>query len=162
MIVRPAIPGDVARLAGIHRLCFEGPWTEDFFRAILAERGAIARVARRAAETELQAFILIRTAADESEILTLATAPDARRQGLARALLIDGVAEAARKQVTAMFLEVAEDNQAALALYRDLGFVLNGRRPRYYRRRNGEWVDAVMLRGNVPLGHGNDRRSRLD
>jgi ribosomal-protein-alanine N-acetyltransferase len=110
----------------------------------------------------LQAFVLIRTAAGESEILTLATAPDARRQGMARALLVDAAAAAARQQVTAMFLEVAEDNRAALALYRGLGFVSNGRRPRYYRRSNADWVDAVMLRANIPLGHGNDRRSRLD
>ena len=62
--------------------------------------------------------------------------------------------EAARKQVTAMFLEVAEDNQPALALYRRAGFVANGRRQRYYRRGNGGWVDALMLRANVPLGMG--------
>ena len=154
MIVHPASVEQAAQLARIHRLCFEEAWTEDFFRRIVADPGVIGRVAARAAETELQAFVLMRTAAEECEILTLATAPDARRHGMARALLVDAAAEAARKQVTAMFLEVAEDNQPALALYRRAGFVANGRRQRYYRRSNGDWVDALMLRANVPLGMG--------
>ena len=162
MTVRPARAEDAADLARIHRLSFEEPWTEDFFRHIVAEPGVIARVAARAIGAALQAFVLIRTVAGESEILTIATVPEARGKGLARALLIDAAAEATRQQVTAMFLEVAEDNEAALALYRAVGFVSNGRRWQYYHRPNAEPVDALMLRANLPLGHGNDRPSRLD
>jgi ribosomal-protein-alanine N-acetyltransferase len=43
-----------------------------------------------------------------------------------------------------MFLEVRPSNTAALALYASEGFVEIGRRPRYYRVRDGR-EDAVIL-----------------
>lgn len=46
---------------------------------------------------------------------------------------------------TRLFLEVAEDNAAARALYDRLGFEPAGRRPRYYSRPNGPAVDALLL-----------------
>jgi ribosomal protein S18 acetylase RimI-like enzyme len=45
-----------------------------------------------------------------------------------------------------MFLEVDMGNFAAQALYRRLGFVQVGRRPRYYA--NG--ADALVLRADLP------------
>ena len=44
-----------------------------------------------------------------------------------------------------IFLEVAEDNAPAVALYRKLNFVEVGRRKRYYERPGGEAVDALTL-----------------
>jgi ribosomal-protein-alanine N-acetyltransferase len=44
-----------------------------------------------------------------------------------------------------MFLEVADDNAAALALYAALGFTQVGVRPRYYERGDGMWGDARVL-----------------
>jgi ribosomal-protein-alanine N-acetyltransferase len=61
-----------------------------------------------------------------------------------------------------MFLEVAEDNAAALALYTAAGFATTGRRRAYYRRPGGLLVDALMLRSPLPLrGHGNEAPSPL-
>jgi len=89
------------------------------------------------AEDRLAAFIILSQAADQAEILTLATAKDARRQGLGRKL-IDGVAAQLRELGKAeLFLEVAEDNAPAISLYRGAGFEPIGRRPRYYRRATG-------------------------
>jgi ribosomal-protein-alanine N-acetyltransferase len=50
-----------------------------------------------------------------------------------------------------MFLEVAADNEAALALYAALGFSPAGRRFRYYERSHGPRVDAIILRSPLPL-----------
>jgi ribosomal-protein-alanine N-acetyltransferase len=44
-----------------------------------------------------------------------------------------------------MFLEVAVDNVAALALYRSRGFEAVGRRPGYYSRPDGP-IDAMIMR----------------
>jgi ribosomal-protein-alanine N-acetyltransferase len=52
---------------------------------------------------------------------------------------------ARRGDAKRIFLEVAEDNEAALALYRKLGFVELGRRKRYYERAGSEPVDALTL-----------------
>jgi RimJ/RimL family protein N-acetyltransferase len=42
-------------------------------------------------------------------------------------------------------LEVWPHNTAAIALYRRVGFVEEGRKRRHYRRRNGELWDAVLM-----------------
>lgn len=85
----------------------------------------------------LSAFIICSVAADQAEILTLATHPEARRSGLGRMLLAETVTALRDKQVTELFLEVAEDNLAARALYKRAGFSAIGRRPGYYRRPQG-------------------------
>ncbi len=77
-------------------------------------------------------FVLARVAADEAEILTLAVMPPGRRAGLGRALLAAAMAEARARGASAMFLEVAEENTAARALYADAGFAAVGTRPNYY------------------------------
>jgi len=93
---------------------------------------------------ELGAFIILSVAAGQAEILTLATARGARRQGFARQLL-SGVARELRGQkISELFLEVAEDNIAALALYRSEGFTPIGRRPAYYHRATGR-VAAITF-----------------
>ena len=95
-------------------------------------------------DDKLAAFAIVSVAADQAEILTIATAESARRQGLGRAILDDVTAKLRERGTRELFLEVAEDNPAALALYRDTGFQPIGRRPGYYRRANGR-VAAITF-----------------
>jgi len=87
-------------------------------------------------------MILARVAADELEVLALAVAPAARRRGLGRALLAAALGWGVAQGATAAFLEVAEDNAAARALYAAAGFAVVGRRRRYY----ASGADALVLR----------------
>lgn len=87
-------------------------------------------------------MILARTVMDEAEILTLAVLPDARHQGVGRDLLQAAMRQAAGTDARTMFLEVAEDNDAARRLYASQGFTEVGRRKRYYA--NGD--DALVMR----------------
>jgi ribosomal-protein-alanine N-acetyltransferase len=150
-VIRPATFDDLAVLARLHRAAFDAPWSEASFRGLLDRPGALALVGKNAAATDLQSFILVQVAADESEILSIATAPAARRAGLARALIAEAAARAALLHANAIFLEVAEDNSAALALYRSCGFTAHGRRRAYYIRSGSETVDALMMRLKLPL-----------
>jgi ribosomal-protein-alanine N-acetyltransferase len=86
-------------------------------------------------------MVLARVAADEAEILTLAVAPPARRQGRAAALLAAAEARAADAGARTMYLEVAEPNAPARALYARAGYGLAGRRRAYYR----DGSDALLL-----------------
>ena len=156
-------PSDnAALLATLHRQCFEDPWDEASFRSLLAGQGVFALTAKDASATESQAFVLIQVAAEQSEILSIGTVPGARRSGLALVLLGAAAAEAWARKAQEMFLEVAEDNSAALALYAAAGFATAERRQAYYRRSGGLMVDALMLRALLPLrGHGNEAPSPL-
>lgn len=77
-------------------------------------------------------FVMGRVAAGEAEVLTLATRPEARRVGVGRALMQALLCHAARQGAAALFLEVAESNQAARGLYAGLGGTEVGRRRHYY------------------------------
>jgi ribosomal-protein-alanine N-acetyltransferase len=90
-------------------------------------------------------FIIGRVAADEAEIITLGVALPWRSKGTARLLLEAFIEEASAQGAGAVYLAVAEDNNAALALYTAAEFQEAGRRHNYYRRDNDR-VDALVLK----------------
>jgi [ribosomal protein S18]-alanine N-acetyltransferase len=95
-------------------------------------------------------FILARVAGDEAEILSLGVRPNARREGQARALVVDAAARA--DGAAAMFLEVGAGNEAARRLYAGLGFREAGVRKGYYREPGKPPQDALTLKAELPLG----------
>jgi len=143
---RAASPDDAALLARLHGECFDDSWDEAAFDAFLRDPSTFALIVG-----EDDAFILVRVAAHESEILSLGTRPDVRRTGLARALVRAGAFEAQHRAAERMFLEVASDNEAALTLYQVEGFRAVGHRPGYYVNADGAIVDAVILSAALPL-----------
>ena len=150
--IHPAVVFDSAVLANLHRLSctanWDEPWSQQSFAGILATPGAIGLLA--AQDGEPIGFALGRIAADEGEVLLIATRPEQRRQGIARALLTALLEKLAATGAARVFLEVAEPNAAALGLYRSAGFDTVGRRPNYYRSTDGRHgdsaIDAVLLR----------------
>jgi ribosomal-protein-alanine N-acetyltransferase len=77
---------------------------------------------------------------DEAHVVDVAVATPHRRRGIGAALVSRLDADLRARGATATTLEVRPSNTAALALYARLGFVAEGRRPRYYP--DGE--DAVL------------------
>ena len=125
-------------MAAIHAASFPPAeaWDADAFRAQLDLPGVIGLVHPRGG------LILIRIAADEAEVLTLAVTPGARRNGFAGALLREAMEMLATLGAHSLFLEVSTSNPAALALYRKMGFVVAGSRRRYYP----DGSDAAVMR----------------
>jgi ribosomal-protein-alanine N-acetyltransferase len=80
------------------------------------------------------------------EILTLGVVPGARRRGVARALLAAALPAACDLGAEEVFLEVAVDNEAAIALYAALGFRRAGLRRSYYDRGAAGFADALVMR----------------
>jgi Fur family transcriptional regulator, ferric uptake regulator len=144
--VRPDACTDPRVLAALHAQAFDEPWSEVEMAALLAGLGVCALVAHGAEGPT--GFVLYRIAADEAEILTLATVPAHRRRGVAGALVRGAAEAAARAGARALFLEVAEDNAPALALYDRAGFSCVGRRVGYYAR-GSERADALVLRRDL-------------
>lgn len=134
---------DPGRLAAIHAEAFAAPWDEAALTELLTSPGVFA-------VAEEDGFILIRVVLDEAEILTLAVRPSARRAGLGVRLVEAAVMRAAALGAERMFLEVAEGNVAARALYARSGFVEMGRRRGYYSHTDGRREDALTLVLNFP------------
>lgn len=132
-------------LATLHDACFPRGWRADSFAALLVGPGVDATLAHPETSDEPVAFLLTRRAADEAEILTLGVLPDARRQGAAGALLGEAMNRLAAEGASALWLEVAESNRAAIGLYRAFGFREAGRRKRYYETGPGAAEDALVF-----------------
>ncbi len=129
-------------LAALHALCFDDaprPWSAAEIAGLLAAPAVFAAL-------RPEGFALGQAAAGEAELLTLAVAPQARRRGLGAALVAAFEAEARARGATEAFLEVAETNNAARALYARLGYRAAGRRPGYYRRPGAPSLAALVLR----------------
>lgn len=90
-------------------------------------------------------FILMQSAADQAELLSIAIRRKYQRAGLGRALLHQAISACQEKGARSIFLEVAEDNQTAWQFYKKYGFIDYDRRPGYYLRDGGR-VDAVLMR----------------
>ena len=136
--------GAAERLCQIERAAYamdESAWSAADYIAL----GAPPEAAIIADDKVELGMLLLRFAADEGEVLNLAVIPEARGQGLGRALLVGGIALTQDLGIARLFLEVAIDNAPALALYRSYGFEEVGRRNRYYRRPDGSRVDAILM-----------------
>ena len=132
-------------LEALHAAAFDTPWSAPVLAELIETPGAFAWIAVIDREDTPDGFVLGRVAADEAEILTLAVRPDARRAGVGRALMAAAMESAIVAGADRMFLEVADDNLPARALYAALGFTEVGVRPRYYERPNGAPTDALIL-----------------
>lgn len=146
--VQPLHATDTARLAAaaaVHAAAFPAhPWNAASLAGLLSQpatRGWSVMAGDRTL-----AVLVVSAVLDEAEILTLATAPAARRRGHAQALLAAARDALRATGVTRLHLEVAEGNTAARALYESrLGFTAIGRRKGYYLRPDGSREDALML-----------------
>ncbi len=94
----------------------------------------------------MRGFALSRLAADEAEILTIAVDPSLRKGGVGRDLLRTHLAQATAAGANCIFLEVDEDNAAALALYARFRLVKVGERRGYYKKPDGKTASALVMR----------------
>ena len=120
-------------LANLHKLCFPNkPWSADDF-ADLKKSGCDVMASEHG-------FVVWRVVADEAEIITIGVHPDARRGGIADAMLTLVESDVKKRGGKKIFLEVAENNVPARALYEHNGYVQVGVRPKYY-----DGTDAILM-----------------
>jgi len=133
-----ATPADCAVMASIHAASFSGTeaWSKNVFSLQLALPNVFGLLHPSGG------FVLIRVAADEAEVLTLAVLPEARRTGIGGMLLRQATIRIRAMAVRVIFLEVSVANIAAKQLYLRSGVREAGRRPHYYSDNS----DALVLR----------------
>jgi [ribosomal protein S18]-alanine N-acetyltransferase len=133
-----ATSADSDVMAAIHASAFAGAdaWGPDVFDLQLALPNVFGLLCSSGG------MILMRVAADEAEVLTLAVSPEVRRGGIGWRLLREATIRAAALGARTVFLEVSVTNIAARQLYTRTGFVQAGLRPHYYSDNS----DALVLR----------------
>jgi ribosomal-protein-alanine N-acetyltransferase len=131
----------------MHGASFAFGWSKFDFESYLTDAHIIADGAiAEGRKGEMGGFILSRLTPPDAEILTFAVDPTRRGGGVGRMLLDKHLENLERGGARLVFLEVADDNAAALKLYGRAGFKEIGRRENYYLRANGERRAAINLR----------------
>ena len=151
MILRPAAEADLDALARVHGLAFTPGWDAEAIADLGSGQGVFGLIVEHPHPVGM---ILCRAIAGEAEILTLAVDPAARRRGIGQALVAAAAGLARLDGAAEMFLEVAVDNAAAVALYEKSGFIRAGLRRGYYERGDSDRGDALVLRldlNNAPM-----------
>jgi len=134
---------DIAAIVALERACTGAPqWGEAFWRGRFSGDAALRGVFVAEIDGEVRGYSVASYAVGIAELESVAVSASARRSGLGQALC-EQVMEWARKcGAKSMELEVRESNGAALGLYRQIGFVEQGKRPKYYRDPE---EDAVLM-----------------
>ena len=138
--VRPLCERDLETVLAIESASFSRPWTRRHFLDEIASPFGIPLVAQ-VPDGAIAGYLCLKLVLDEAEILDVAVDLALRGRGVGRVLLECALSLCRERQVALLGLEVRVSNQAAIALYRRLGFRESGVRKRYYE--DGE--DAMLM-----------------
>lgn len=144
--IRRMAYSDLPRVLSIERESFPSPWSAAMFVLEMSRRDSCCIV--RELDGSVDAYLVCSFLAGDWHLMNIAVAGDARGGGVGSRLIEHLLGELpARARVT---LEVRPSNVAAIALYESCGFLVAGRRRRYYAD-TGE--DAlIMWRTEATLG----------
>ncbi len=146
-VVRPIGAERSEECETLHGGSFAFGWSKIDFESYLTDPHVIADGAvTEGARSRLGGFILSRLLPPDSEVLTFAVESVRRGTGLGRMIMEKHLENLERGGARLVFLEVADDNEAALKLYARVGFKEIGRRGNYYQRLDGTKRAAVNLR----------------
>jgi N6-L-threonylcarbamoyladenine synthase len=137
--IRPLAESDLERVVALERATFPSPWTRGMFIDEMLQGSSRAWFVADS-PWGILGYAGLMEVEGEGHILNLAVRADARGQGVGSALLAALFAEALRRNLERLTLEVRPSNAAARAMYEAAGFSEEGRRPGYY---SGE--DALVM-----------------
>jgi len=139
--IRKMTLDDLEQVVAIDQVSFSLPWPPRSFQFELTDNEAsrcwVSDLDGRVIAVLVGWFIV-----DELHIATIATHPEFRGQGIGRQLLLHVLGSAKEEGAIRAFLEVRESNLIALKMYRDFGFVEDGRRVKYYK---DNCEDAILM-----------------
>jgi [ribosomal protein S18]-alanine N-acetyltransferase len=143
-ILRPMTAADLPKVMEIEQVAFRNPWSQELLRRELGHDWSTILVAEEPGPRGmvLLGFVIFWVVHDELHLLNVATAPEHRRRGVARAVLQAALDGGRQKRCALATLEVRRSNSAALELYRSFGFRPVGIRPNYYV---DEGEDAIVM-----------------
>lgn len=135
----------VPQIAALEKECFSTPWSAAMLEEELFNPQASFLVAEDD-EGNILGYAGLHVVLDEGYIDNIAVEPDARRHGVASALL-DVYCRFAATNLSFLTLEVRVSNLPAIRLYETHGFQQVGLRPGYYQLPR---EDAVIMTREFP------------
>jgi ribosomal-protein-alanine N-acetyltransferase len=151
-VIEEALDEDLPRIAEIHADSFKHAWDAEELARMMAQDSTVVLVARRSSPYGTRSpigFLILRIAADEAEVITIAVQPRQRGRGIGKKLMEAGLFRLYSDRCKSLFLEVDSANDSAILLYRSLGFKEVGQRKGYYGNSDGDGTALVM---RVDLG----------
>ena len=134
-------------LASIYAQAFENApeqkWGYKELHELLSVTGTTSFVICR--DGEPVGFALLRVIAGEGELITLCILPKWCNNGYATTLLEWITDTMQLRSIKRLFLEVRENNEAAIKLYKKGSFKTIGRRKGYYSSHQAENIDALVM-----------------
>jgi len=123
VIMRPAAPADVPDIQRLEAAVFgEQAWSEHALAAELDQTTGDRLFLIAVHGGACVGYAIVVLLGDAADLLRIAVASVARRQGIATALLDAAATWSRERGVDEMILEVAETNGPAIALYERAGF----------------------------------------
>lgn len=139
LLIRSMTEEDLLAVMAIEDVSYPTPWKCEHFRSELAARYSWPYVAVE--DGAVVGYVCLMSLFEEAQILNIAVSPDHRGRGIARALLEHAFSQATAQGAEVMALEVRASNDAAIALYEQLGFNRVGIRAGYYESAE----DAILM-----------------
>ncbi|MCM1569828.1 MAG: ribosomal protein S18-alanine N-acetyltransferase [Roseburia sp.] len=130
IIIRDMQPGDIEALSRLEAQIFSIPWSKQTFAGLLEHAYCHYLVAARG--EELIGCVGMADICHEGNIDKVMVARGERGRGLAQRMLEMLFVKGEAIGITAYTLEVRVSNQAAIHIYKKLGFVGEGIRPSFY------------------------------
>ena len=140
LTICPMAEEDLDQVLGIESVSFPHPWSRAHFHDELKSPHSFPFSAFDGTG-RLVGYICPMIILDEGHIFDVAVHPDFRGQGLGKMLVEKVLAICHERGAEFVSLEVRPSNIDAIGLYRRLGFIETGKRPRYYQ--DGE--DAILM-----------------
>lgn len=144
--VRRAFPSDAEAILAIEQACVEAPhWNPPAWQdALVDDPTAVPERAAFVADDRkgIAGFAVVSCATGVAQLENIAVRQESRCRGIGRMLCHAAIDWSRSRAAHVLELEVRASSAAALALYRSLGFVEQGRRRSYYREPT---EDAVLM-----------------
>ena len=145
MIIRPMTANDLHTVSEIEAVSNSQPWTYADFEESLAREDGTTILLVAEEDDAVIGYLVLYTAAGESEIVTIAVSPNARRRGIGRDLIENVItfSESSSLYIEEINLEVRVSNEPAIRLYESSGFSIVGKRPNFY---SNPREDALLMK----------------
>lgn len=130
IIVRKATPDDVCSIAALEAECFSDASTENaiFLLFSMGTSGVVAFDGN-----EICGFAYTADCVGDAELLRICVKEEYRKHKIGRRILSSLHRDLKDAGTEHVFLEVRESNAAAISLYTSEGYVMTGRRKRFYK-----------------------------